>query len=138
MSGGSDGLAGVPFPHYDENPKTLTPARAAQSGFAPVDHSYPANFFQARENFIRPANASAPDPRALMGIVDVVTGKGTAHVQTREAGGRKFWAWGHDWSDYNRMLFLSSCDGDASAPCGSRVLEAIAFRIASCNARACL
>ena len=127
VSGGADGLAGVPFPFYAEDTKTLAPARAAQTGFAAVDHSYPANFFVARENFIRPANASAPDPRALMGIVDVATGKGTAHVQTREAGGRKFWAWGHDASDYNRMLFLSSCGGDASAlpadACHGRYLE---------------
>ena len=61
-----------------------------------------------------------------MSIVDTDTGKGTAHVQSRQVNGRKFWAWGNDRSDVARMNFLSSCDGNASsgsAGCHGSYLE---------------
>lgn len=107
VSGGADGLACVPFPHFDENPVTLP---LAQPSFAPVDHSFPRNYYQARENFIR--STESYGDRDFMSIVDSEKGNGMAHVQTRAANGRKFWAWGNDKSDSMRMNFLSSCNPD--------------------------
>ena len=134
-SGGPDGLACAPFPHYDENPGTLgkfghscswpgactgAGGRPTFGAFQPTDHSYPRNFWSARENFIRRAPTErAYSDRDFMAQVDTATGLGMVHVQTRQANGRKFWAWGNDPSDQARMKFLSSCDAATGACAGS-------------------
>ena len=56
----------------------------------------------------------APVDRAFMGIIDTKTGEGTLHCQTKEQRGRKYWAWGNDPGDLNRLYFLSSCEGGES------------------------
>ena len=125
VSGGSDGLALVPFPHFSETPSTMSPAAHANPLFNAVDHSYPAAYYTARENFIRPNNNGTTPAlaRALMGIVDTTSGKGALHAQSSELGGRKFWAWGNDWNDVGRMDFLSACPGPTDGSCEGAYLE---------------
>lgn len=78
-----------------------------------TDHSYPSQYYKARENFIG-MDSNQSVPRAFMGIVDTATGEGTLHCQTKEQIGRKYWAWGNDPDDLARLYFLSSCEGGAT------------------------
>ena len=92
------GLSATPFPHF--SPWTTG---GSNGTFGASDHSYPARYYEARENFIR-GNGSSD--RASMGIVDA-EGRGLVHVSN--ADGRKYWVWGADEPhDFNRMMFLSS------------------------------
>lgn len=108
VSNGNSGLFRVPFPSFSDN-KEAAGFPANDTAFAAVDHSFPRNYYSARENFIRSEPGNVKE-RMWMGIVDTATGKGTVHLQTRALNGRKYWAWGHDPADLNRMNFLSSCD----------------------------
>ncbi|KAH8046235.1 DUF5107-containing protein [Aureococcus anophagefferens] len=94
-------LEAAPFPFFAD--------AGANASFAPTDHSYPANYGKARENFIRGGGGD----HAFMSIHDG-RGRGLLHAQSAtQAEGRKYWVWGTDDDDAARMRFLSSPgDGD--------------------------
>lgn len=113
VSGAKDGkLSCVRFPEFPDDPGTLGvdltadwPGATTLSGVGSLgldnthrfhtDHSYPAAYYTARENFIG-MDSREPMVRAFMGIIDTETGDGTLHCQTQEQRGRKYWAWGND------------------------------------------
>ena len=140
VSGGNRGLSCVRFPHFADNPATLGidlasdwPQATTRTGVGSLgldnterfnaDHSYPSQYYTARENFIG-MDSNRSVPRAFMGIVDTATGEGTLHCQTKEQAGRKYWAWGNDPNDLARLYFLSSCEGGtAKTDCLGAYLE---------------
>eukprot|EP00054_Salpingoeca_dolichothecata_P027649 m.203837 g.203837 ORF g.203837 m.203837 type:complete len:711 (-) comp26011_c0_seq5:53-2185(-) len=71
------------------------------------DHSFPSNFGTAREVFLRPPNTTSNEPYRWHAFVNG-SGYGLIHTQSVKVNGRKFWAWGQDPFDDNRMRFLSS------------------------------
>ena len=89
------GLSAMPFPNFNPWNNGTWNSR---------DHSYPETYFKARENFIR-GNGSFD--RQSMGIVDG-NGAGMIHFSDHNASGRKYWVWGNDRQDVNRMTFLST------------------------------
>jgi hypothetical protein len=98
----------VPFPMFAD-----AEANASFSSTT-TDHSYPANYGRARENFVREAPPrQGSGVRKFMSLHDGA-GQGLLHTQSaEECSGRKYWVWGTDPSDVGRMRFLSSPgDGD--------------------------
>lgn len=93
-------LTKVPFPLFDEN-KIDT---CGTFGPGILDHSYPSNYYNAHENFIR---SETKTDRSWMSLHHG-DGFGMLHSQTKELDGRKYWVWGNDIHDVARMDFLSS------------------------------
>jgi hypothetical protein len=103
---GPNGLFRVDYPMFADSPQCQGEGIPLNDSVTnSVDHSYPRNYFSARENFIR---KDLKGEREWMGVVDTRTGDGLLHAQTGNMNGRKYWAWGKDPADKNRMEFLSA------------------------------
>eukprot|EP00943_MAST-04B_sp_MAST-4B-sp1_P007977 g7977.t1 len=93
-------LSKVPFPFFDEN--IIDTCGLFEPGIR--DHSYPSNYYNAHENFIR---TTVKSDRSWMSLHHG-DGSGMLHSQTKQLDGRKYWVWGSDVHDVARMDFLSS------------------------------
>eukprot|EP00941_MAST-03F_sp_MAST-3F-sp1_P006498 g6498.t1 len=93
-------LEPMPFPFFSPFTNGTFPASTN-------DYSYPSQFYQARENFIVGNGTSTSRINGpSMAMVNDDASSGLIHFSTLK--GRKFWVWGHDVLDYNRMMFLST------------------------------
>jgi len=111
--GGPRPLEAVPFPYFADAGANATFAGRSGRGGLP-DHSYPAAYGIARENFIREAPGKQGVGTHKFMSLHNGSGHGLLHAQSAAAcGGRKYWVWGCDTLDAARMNFLSSAgDGD--------------------------
>ena len=71
--------------------------------FNVIDHSYPKHYYEARENFIAGNGSVSECELPMMSVIDK-NGNGLIHGAT--INGRKYWVWGNDINDVNRMDFL--------------------------------
>ncbi len=94
------GLRQQPFP--------VTAESGFNASFGPQqDLSYPSRYDVAREIFLRPDPSAPPPVKYWHSFVDG-SGRGLAHSQSPVCNGRKFWVWGTDIYDLNRVAALSS------------------------------
>ena len=103
----SHSLAVLSFTNPLHSPSLSLHSSPSLSFHTPSRSRYPYHYGSARENFLRnTSRAAAGEAVKWVGWVDG-EGRGAVHSASTVLDGRKYWVWGRDPPDLNRVAFLS-------------------------------